>query len=221
MNDYATDLLNKHPLEPADWEIAGNYCPLCGETRNESERVCAECRRDAVQLSRLLLPALAWASAEMRGCDPPGAGGRCGYDVCERCHCSDCECSVPGTVRAPDGEAQMAVAPTSIASAYRLIRSPGAATHRTASRKQSEWLEKARALPSGRRRELLAEPDGQTKTTLVDPELEYALGELRWAIDALDGTIVGVERSRHFEAVRASIVRQLERVEALVCAGKR
>lgn len=41
-------------------------CPLCGDPRCESERVCATCRRDAAQLARdVVMPALAWCREKL------------------------------------------------------------------------------------------------------------------------------------------------------------
>lgn len=64
INEYAIDALNKHPLEPADWELPGCDCPLCGEPRNESDRVCSQCKAEARAVAvAIVLPALRYAFA--------------------------------------------------------------------------------------------------------------------------------------------------------------
>lgn len=50
-NEYILDSIAKHPLEPADWELAGHDC-RCGEPMNETEIACHQCRREAAQLAR-------------------------------------------------------------------------------------------------------------------------------------------------------------------------
>lgn len=103
---YAEDYLEKHPLDPAPWDLDGCDCPLCGETRCESERVCAQCRSEGAALARVVMPAL---NELMRL-----------RQVASLCRAFDRD-----TVPAPDGSAEMAVAPTSIRTVYDLIRSPG------------------------------------------------------------------------------------------------